>query len=140
MAPDASLRSEAVDSLEALQAVAPKPIIRRATVADYREFYGKSPEITVRGIAGELDGRVLAFGGIARQRGIPYIFFDMKEEARPHKKAIVKGAFALLQMIGELPPGLPVSAVANPNEKTAPRFLTRLGFVPIGDAGYILKR
>ena len=97
--------------------------------------------ITVRGLVGELNGKILGFGGVAHNPdGLPVAFFDMKDEARPYKKAIVQGARELLKLIDTLAPGLPIAATANSNEKNAPRFLARLGFVRIGDEGYILKR
>jgi hypothetical protein len=100
------------------------PEIRPATAADLARFYGQAPQRTMRALVAILEGEPVAVAGIAYQKPgqQPYIFSDLKPEMRRHRKAIVRGARAMLAQLAR--PGL----MALAGEPTSPRLLTRLGF------------
>lgn len=79
----------------------------------------------MRAFVAVLNGQPIAVAGLAYERGRPaYLFSDMKPAMRPYRRAIVRGARAMLAAM----PRLPLLAVANCDEPNAGRFLERLGF------------
>lgn len=102
---------------------------RPATREDIEVFYGRegaSP--TVKAWIGLVDGEPAAIGGFRYEYGCVVAFFDIRSDRlRQAKIAIVKGAKAV--MADARANGYRfVYAAMDPNEPTAPRFLTRLGF------------
>jgi hypothetical protein len=103
------------------------PVIRPATAADAAAFYGaERPMKSMRGFVAELNGDVVGVGGFYYERGYLIAFSEMKESLRPYRKAIVRGARRIMAQIIERK--LPVFALANCDEPTAPQFLKGLGF------------
>ena len=105
-------------------------ILRPGTQRDYLAFYGKPPLYSAKTLVADLDGTIIGVAGIEYRRGFLYAFSDLTPEIRQFRKALVRaGDWLLRQMIQA---GVPVAAVANPNEPTAQAFLTRIGFVHVG--------
>ena len=103
-------------------------ILRPATAADLKAFYGDKPRPTVRAIVGVVDGVPLGVAGISYERGQLMLFSDLKPEGRKYRKAIVKAA----RMVLEMAKGIPILALAE--HPSSCRFLTRLGFTYIGSS------
>ena len=109
------------------------PILRSATYKDAVSFYGGTPPFSFKGFAAELDGEVVALGGVYYQAGAAIAFSDLKPAIRKHKRFMVMACKMLVNMFDEL--DTPVFAVASSNEPTAPYLLIRLGFKPTGVFG-----
>lgn len=109
------------------------PILRRATYKDAVAYYGQTPPFSFDGFAADLDGEVIAIGGVYYHEGGAIAFSDLKPAIRNHKRFMVLACKMLTKMFDEL--GTPVYAVASSNEPTAPYLLVRLGFKPTGVFG-----
>lgn len=101
--------------------------VRPATIEDIRSFY---PEWTAsfRAWVAELDGEVQGIIGLCLLRPVAFAFSQFREPLRPHLKhpsilRLIKKAQAAFDASI-----VPVTAVPDPNEPTARRLLTRLGF------------
>lgn len=106
------------------------PRLRPATRSDIIEFYG-SVKWTFRAFAADLDGKVLAVGGIYYDGGNRVAFSSMRNEMRRFPVTIMKGAKLIMTLLDK-----PTIAIANPTEPGAPRLLERLGFEPRGNGVY----
>jgi RimJ/RimL family protein N-acetyltransferase len=102
------------------------PVGRPATREDYIAFYGEAPKRSLRAYVLDLDGRILGVGGIRYQNPgqPPFLFSDIKPEARQWPKEMVKAAKMALADFGPAP----ILAIADPHEKGSIRLLTYLGF------------
>lgn len=111
----------------------------QATQKHVEEFYKGRPIRSVRAVVGLLDGKVVGIGGVFLDRDSVVAFCEIKEEARPHKKAILKAGFMVYNIMKKYSV---VLAVADPNEKGARRLLTRFGFkfVEVNAAGEEIYR
>lgn len=78
----------------------------------------------------ELDGKVIGVAGIEYRKRFLYAFSDIGPEMRPFRKGLVRAGRWLIEQMERA--GVPVVAVANPSEPTAPAFLTWMGFVHVG--------
>lgn len=102
----------------------PRSEFRPATAADIEAFYGVPAQKPVRAYVAAVDGVVLGIGGVYRDGEQDVAFCDLKPEMKRHRKLIVAGARLFQREFGSIQ----VSAVANPAEPGAERFLFRLGF------------
>jgi hypothetical protein len=104
-----------------------EPSIRPASAEDIAAFYGRPPQRSIRAFVAVLDNVPVAVAGIAYQgiRGAPYLFSDMRPEMGRYRKAVVRGARAVLLALAR--PGMPASS----STPAAVRFLKRLGFVEL---------
>lgn len=103
---------------------------RVATLADAQAFFGTYPPARFRGFVAVMDSTVVGIGGVYYHGGRMVAFSDLKPEIRKHKKVIAKGCRILCKFFEEL--NMPVYALANENEPTAPYLLAKLGFKPTG--------
>lgn len=104
--------------------------LRMAEPADIAAFYGEPPKHTMKAIVGEIAGRVVAIVGMVYPgRGrAPCLFSEFLPGAPRDRRGIVRaGRMALAKFAT-----VPIFAVANQDEPTAPRFLTFLGFQLVG--------
>ena len=104
--------------------------IRYATRDDISAWYEKVPG-TMRAIALEVNGEVLAFGGVMRRDNQLVAFMEMKDEATKHPVSMVRAACkAIKEIISTY--SQPVYAVVDEEWKSAPRFLEYCGFIDSG--------
>lgn len=107
--------------------------IRQATREDIAAHYGGVPA-SMRAIVAVVDGEIM---GIAGLRYTPYglvAFSEMAPGAERFPVSTMRCARMLVQMIRQCQ--APVYAMAG-NDKTAPKFLARLGFVPTISGAYL---
>lgn len=104
--------------------------IRYATRDDISGWYDKVPG-TMRAIALEVNGEVVAFGGVMRRDHRLVAFMEMKDDAPKYQVSMVKAARkAIMEIISTY--NQPVYAVVDDEWKTAPRFLEYCGFIDSG--------
>lgn len=105
---------------------------RAATAADVQKFY---PGMTnsFRAWVAELDGEPAGIIGVALLRPIACLFSTFKEELRPHLKRHAVGRLIKKAEAAVRKSKVPVWAVAQPDEPTAPAILERLGFQLLGE-------
>lgn len=78
-------------------------------------------------VVGDIDGRIVLMGGLAFSRGRWFAFLDITDEARPFKMTIARAAIRIFDEARKR--GIRfVYAEADPNEPSAVRWLTSLGF------------
>lgn len=85
---------------------------------------GRAP--TVKGIAGFVDGKLVAVAGFWLNKGVVIAFCSLKHEARPYKLLIHRTALKLFAEAKQRHKR--IIAVCDANEPTAPNWLRRLGF------------
>lgn len=108
------------------------PVIRPATEADIRLFYGRA-EWSFRALAAELDGEVLAVGGIYYDGPNIVAFSSVKPGANLEYPFT---AARMTRKIMEIVDGRACFAIASQKFDTAPALLERLGFERIEDRVY----
>lgn len=108
--------------------------VRPATREDIEAFSGERLPVTVMALAGEVDGRIVGIGGLARVNGWLVGFCDLSEEGRRYKMAIVKAARRILATARSEGRQF-VYAWADPTEPNATRWLQSLGFVAVNESG-----
>lgn len=105
----------------------PGPIIRPATREDIDAFSDLTNKPTTKAVVAELDGKIIALGGIATHQGRWYGFVDLTEEMRPHKMTIMRAAKRFLA--DSKRDGVKyIYAEVSPVEPRAEAWLTSLGF------------
>lgn len=124
-----------------------RAILVPATPADFVDLATRSPHtpgappVRVIAIAGKVDGRVIAIGGIAIwPNGVKHAFADIGPEARKYPIAIHKAGLATIALAKKH--GMrELRAVAAEPKDVALRWLLRLGFTPVEgtDEEYVLK-
>ncbi len=117
--------------------MAGRAILVPASPADFAELAARSPNtpaappVRVIAIAGKVDGRVVAIGGVAIwPNGMKQAFADIGPEARNYPVTLHKAGLAVIELarkhkIRQL------RAVADEPKEAATRWLLRLGFKPI---------
>ena len=101
--------------------------VRRATREDIDTFSDLKNKPTIKAYVGEIDGKIVAIGGLALSGGRWFGFCDLTEDAREHKFTIARMGKRIMDEAKSM--GLRfVYAEASPNEPTAERWLTSLGF------------
>lgn len=104
-----------------------KLIVRRATKADLEAFSDMENKPTLRAWVGDLDGEIIAIGGLAVFKGRYYAFIDLKPEARQFKIHIMRSAKRMLAEAKRS--GIKyIYAECSPVEPKASAWLARLGF------------
>ncbi|AWT17953.1 TPA: hypothetical protein R4Y84_005688 [Klebsiella michiganensis] len=104
--------------------------IRYATRDDISGWYEKVPG-TMRAIALEVNGEVVAFGGVMRRDHRLVAFMEMKSDAPKYPVSMVRAACkAIKEIISTYTQ--PVYAVVDEEWKSAPRFLEYCGFIDSG--------
>ena len=105
-------------------------VLRPATRADFDAMLAEPLPYRVRAIAGEVDGELLAIGGLAFQLdGTVTAFLQASEIARDYPVSLHRAALEILSEARRL--RIPcVMAEAEAGVEPAQRWLTRLGFSP----------
>lgn len=90
--------------------------------------------------AGKVDGKPVALGGLARDAEGRWIaFFDITDEARAYKRAIVRTGRLVMQEARKMNLRF-VYAMPDCEEPLALKWLGRLGFEPDPRSGGVLMR
>lgn len=113
-------------------------LVRPATREDIDRFSDMSGKPTIKAFVGEVDGEIVALGGLAFAKGRWFAFCDLLDGARAHKMSIARTAkrvFAEAKAQGIKY----VYAEADPNEPGAVRWLTSLGFEPDPRTVYLYR-
>ena len=103
-----------------------KIIIKLATMAYAKEFYGDQYTKSFKGGIALLKGKVIGVAGLSFEKDSMMLFSDMKDEMRPYKRDIVKAIRILGKMIKNV--RYPIFAVANNKESLSEKILNKLGF------------
>lgn len=107
----------------------PKPVIRPATREDVDQFSPGHAKPTVRAFVGEVDGKIIGIGGLARVDGRWFAFCDLSPAARAYKLSIVRLGRRIMADARKM--GLAfVYAEPDLTEPNAKRWLASLGFEP----------
>lgn len=88
---------------------------------------------TVRGLAFFVDGELSGIGGVQYSKDGILAFSEIKEGVTVSKATVWRCTKLVMEMIDKRK--LPVCAISDPDHKTAPSFLERLGFLPVKDMG-----
>ena len=107
---------------------------RPATIEDVRRFYPEH-SCSFRAWVAEMDGVPEGIIGLALSRPLACMFSTFNEALRPHLKCVT-----VLRIIKQAERAVkesrvPVIALAESDEPTAPGILTRLGFKSAGVTG-----
>ena len=115
-------------------------VVRNATRQDIEAFTGRPNNPTIRAVAADLDGKIIAISGLAIVKGRYYLFLDIEEEARKYKMHIMRWAIRILAEAKESGVRF-IFAEADTKEKKSTAWLERLGFQPDprADHLYILR-
>ena len=106
--------------------------IRPASAQDILSFYGHAPSCRTKAIIVLIDNKPMGIAGL-QYRNIGIVAFsDMKDEMRPYKKAILKTARALAELVSRQ--RRRVFAIAE--LPTSPAILERIGFERVTDEVY----
>ena len=105
----------------------PKMTVRPANRWDIEAFSDLANKPTVKALVGEIDGEIVAIGGLAFVKGRWFGFCDLRQKARPHKITIARAARRILVDARGIGARF-VYAEADPREPGAQRWLTSLGF------------
>ncbi len=108
----------------------PSLTVRPADRTGLTRFYGEPPRRTQKAIIGRYNGRPIAVGGVAFINGQVWAFCDLKPKAKQFPVTLFKACRTILNK-AKADGARMIFARANPDEPTAPRFLTRLGFTPM---------
>lgn len=115
----------------------PRVTLDPATPADFAELAARSehtpavPPVRVIALAGKVDGRVIAIGGIAIwPNGLRQAFADIGPEARSYPVALHKAGLAVIKLARQHGMRQLLAVAAEPKE-AAERWLQRLGFTPV---------
>jgi hypothetical protein len=112
--------------------------VRPATRADIESYAGRPSAQTIRAIVGELDGEIIAIGGLAIVKGRYYAFLDLKEEARQYKMHIMRTAIRMLTEARRTGVRF-IFAEADQSECKSVAWLRRLGFKPDPRSDHLLQ-
>lgn len=110
-----------------------QPVVRPATIADVRAYYGKRKTLpTVDAVVGELDGELIGIGGFAHTNGRIIGFMDLKPAARPWVRHLYGAVRQYMRKAQDVEYKV-IYACPDEDEATADRFLRHFGFEPIVD-------
>ena len=109
------------------------PTVRPATADDLSRFYvgdmqPKAPLPTVEAWVGELDGEVIAVGGVNHRRGWLEAFYDCSEKARQFPMDLYR---ASRKFMASLPKDRLVYGLHDSREPGGARWMQSLGFKPV---------
>lgn len=102
--------------------------VRYATKEDIDRWFQQAAPGTMRAVVVEDGGQLLGVAGLVRMGDHIQCFSSILDRLRPHKRALVKAARLVQQMVHEV--NGPVFAVCSSSEPTAPGLLRALGFQP----------
>lgn len=102
-------------------------IVRPATREDITAFSSVKDTPTVKAWCGDLDGRIIALGGLSLTKGRWFAFLDLTEDARPYKMTLMRMAKRVMAEAARM--GIRyVYTEADLDEPRSTEWLQRLGF------------
>lgn len=112
--------------------------VRNATKEDVERFKG-SPGVgpSFKAMAGLIDGKPIAIGGLAFASGVVVAFADVTAEAKKHPVQLHRTALKVMADAKAAGHRV-IYAKLDENEPTAARWLARLGFKPVDGKGLYL--
>lgn len=115
-----------------------KLTVRPATAEDIDRFSPLRNKPSVKAWVADLDGELIAMGGVAFYNGRWLAFLDLTDAMRPYKMTIMRAAkrfFAEMKAMGVKF----IYAEADLTESNAPRWLGSLGFTIDPRSGYLYR-
>lgn len=113
--------------------------VEPATAEEISQFAGTEEYPSMKAWVGKVDGKSVALGGLARDADGRWIaFFDITDEARPHKKLIVRTGRMIMAQAREMKLRF-VYAMPDCNEPLAIKWLERLGFKKDRRSGVLMR-
>jgi N-acetylglutamate synthase-like GNAT family acetyltransferase len=103
------------------------PVVRPATREDVDAFSSMEGKPTVKAWCGELDGKIIALGGLAFAKGRWFIFLDITDDARPYKMTLMRMAKRVMAEAKAMNIRF-IYAWADTNEPKSVEWMARLGF------------
>ena len=101
------------------------PVIRPASRADVIALNGKSFDASFRGIAVEIDGKVVGIAGVMHTPSLQF-FSQFSEELRAYPNSLIMAARMMKEILGQY--SSPVYSIADENVDSSIRFLEHIGF------------
>ena len=109
------------------------PTIRSLREQDFIDLYGEAPTVSVRGYAAELDGECIGIAGVSmKYPAEAFSLLDPRMKAFP--RAIVEAVRLYRQLLSTIT--VPVYALADQDEPSAPIFLRHVGFEQLDEVAY----
>ena len=103
------------------------PVTRWATRDDIEAYSPLRNKPTIRALCIEVDGEIVALGGLAFSQSRWIMFCDVQDEGRRYKVALMKAAKRMIEEAGRM--GIRyVYATASPSERNSVRWVESLGF------------
>lgn len=103
--------------------------MRRATAVELAALVPGDDRPTMKAWVGTVDGTIVGLGGLAFRQGRWIAFCDLTDEARRHKRAIVRTGRCVIDEARRAGHRF-IYAKADGNEPMAGRWLESLGFQP----------
>lgn len=113
-------------------------VVRRATVEDVRSYSELERNPSTRAWVGEINGRIIAMGGVALIKGRWFAFFDCNEEALKYKMQIMRTAIRMLREQRDYGVRF-IYAEADTSYPKAEKWLASLGFVRDPISNYLFR-
>jgi hypothetical protein len=101
------------------------PILRPATRADVIAMEGKLYGASFRGIAAEIDGKVIGVAGVMQTQNLQ-LFGSLTREVRHYPKMLITAARMLIEILNQY--DSPIYAMPDEGVKNSARFLEYMGF------------
>lgn len=108
------------------------PVIRQATLDDYKAYFPGKPVPTFDAVIAELDGKPVAMGGFAHYGGRILAFIDLKDEAKPYVMHLYREVRGFMDK-AKLASYRRVYVVRQQDIETADRFIRHFGFEPVDE-------
>jgi len=93
--------------------------------ADVLALNGKSYDASFRGVAAEIDGKVVGIAGVMHTPRLQF-FSKFSDELRRHPKSMIKAAKMMKEMFGQY--NSAIYSIADENVESSARFLEYIGF------------
>lgn len=105
--------------------------VRWATPEDVRIYYDGEPRPTLQAVVLEVDGELLAMGGIYYHGNRIIAFSDLKPGAEKYGLSIMRGSKMIVELMRKK--RRPIYAVREEGLDSAPGFLAHFGFEQTGE-------
>jgi hypothetical protein len=105
----------------------PNIVVRDANREDLEKFFEQPQKFTMKAIVGEIDGKIVAVGGVVLKKGRWLGFADITDDAKKYKMRIMRHTKLFIERLRK--DGVKYIYVkADPDEPKAIAWITSLGF------------